>query len=95
MYLGDPVTPRTAAALRPSEVTSLPGVPIATAYEERLPAATVVAFAIYGIALDLSELEGLPGGSVLFLDGARTYQVAKTGPSAALPAAVRVTLHQR
>jgi hypothetical protein len=72
--------------LRPSEVTSLPGVPIATAYEERLPAATVVAFAIYGIALDLSELEGLPGGSVLFLDGARTYQVAKTGPSAALPA---------
>ncbi|HEV2375017.1 MAG TPA: hypothetical protein VGS19_23015 [Streptosporangiaceae bacterium] len=93
MFVGEPVTPAMAAALRPLEVVSLSGVPIATAHEDELPMSTSVVFAIYGTALDVSELEGLPQGSVLFLDGARAYQVADD-PGEAYPAAIRVTLRQ-
>lgn len=94
MYLGEPVTPTAAAAMRPSEVISLPGIPIATAHGGRLSAETAVVFAIYGTALDLSELEGLPCGSVLFLDGARKYQITGT-PGTTPPATIRITLLQR
>jgi hypothetical protein len=73
MYLGEPVTSAAAAMLRPAEVISLTGVPIATAYEQRLPDTAAVIFAVYATALDISELEGLPGGSVLLLDDARCH----------------------
>jgi hypothetical protein len=52
-----------------------------------------VIFAIHGTALDVSELEGLPGGSVLLLDG-NTFQITGTRVTTS-PAAIRVTMFQR
>ncbi len=89
MYTANLFTPEMAASLRPGTRVGLPGFAQASSDPATIVGAAV-GLAIFGTALDLSEMNGQPPGTILLIMPGHSYAVTEVGRD--LLNAVRVIL---
>ena len=82
---------QAALALLPGQQLAVQGFVLASADPGRATGAPVV-LAIHGSALDLSELNGYPPGTLLMVSPGTRYAVAGVGWDPSSPGSVRITL---
>ncbi|WP_239380420.1 hypothetical protein, partial [Frankia sp. CIT1] len=89
MYTANLFTPEMATSLRPGTRVGLPGFAQASSDPATIVGAAV-GLAIFGTALDLSEMNGQPPGTILLIMPGHSYAVIEVGHDALN--AVRITL---
>ncbi|HVQ89589.1 MAG TPA: hypothetical protein VMU51_01015, partial [Mycobacteriales bacterium] len=90
MYAPGLLTQQDALAQQPGHPLVAPGFLVASADPGAVPPGPVL-LAIHGSALDVSELNGLPRGSVLLIAPGTTYTIIGVGWDPNRPGTVRIT----